>query len=134
MLTGFAFVLSSAGLTGADVEPVESASLVVDGVTYRFAPTTCTVTDSDFLAAGSGMINGETFWISASADRVNLAIGPETEVERPEDDQVWLVSVQEVRWQATNQDITASALLGDERVTDSPQVRSELSVSCPPAA
>lgn len=134
LLTGFAFVLSSAGLTDTDAEAPESASLVVDGVTYRFAPTTCTVTETDFLAAGNGMINGETFWVSASADRVNLTVGPETEIERPADDQLWLVSVQEVRWQAINRTITASAVLGDERITDSPQVRSQLSVSCPPSA
>jgi hypothetical protein len=79
------------------------------------------------------MINDETFWVSASADRINLTVGPETEVERPEDDQLWLVSVQEVRWQAVNETITASAVLGDERLTDSPQVRSQLSVTCPPS-
>jgi len=133
-LTGFGFVLSSAGLTGADTEPEESASLIVDGIIYRFAPTTCTVTDTDFLAAGSGVIDGETFWISASADRFNLAVGPDSEAERPEDDQTWLVSVQEVLWRAEDQTITASAILGDERLTDSPQVQSELSVSCPPSA
>ncbi|MEM7325354.1 MAG: hypothetical protein AAF531_19860 [Actinomycetota bacterium] len=133
LLTGFAFVLSSAGLTGTDSEPTESASLVVDGVTYRFSPTTCTVTDTDFLAAGAGTINGETFWVSASADRVNLAVGPETEAERPADDQLWLVSIREVRWQAINKTITATALLGDERLADSPQVRSQLSVSCAPS-
>lgn len=132
-LTGFAFVLSSAGLTDPEPEAEETASLIVDGIIYRFAPTTCTVTDTDFLAAGPGTIDGETFWVSASADRVNLAVGPDNEAERPDPDQLWLTSVQEVRWQAVDDSITASAILGDERLTDSPRLGSQLSVDCPSA-
>lgn len=119
--------LSGAGLASS---PEESGRLDVEGVSYRFAPSTCTITSDDFLAAGGGSIGGEPFWVSASADRVNLAIGPESEEERPADDQLWLMSVEDVRWRAADESITATAMMRDERDTNSEVVMATLTIEC----
>lgn len=132
LLTGFAFGLSGGGLS-ADADTPMTAQLEIDGVSYTFAPTTCTITDTDFVAAGSGDLNGEPFWVSASGDGVNLSVGSESEVERPAEDQLWLVSVNKVRWQAEDDSITASAWLRDERDTNARAVSGRLSVECPVA-
>ena len=129
VLASSAFVLSSAGLASSDRSDV--GELEVGGVHYNFVATTCSVSESDFIAAGSGTIDGEPFWISASGDRVNLALGEDSEAERPADDKLWLISVNSVNW--TNQDgaITASAIMRDERDPGSQVLRGTLSVACP---
>lgn len=127
VLTGFAFGISSTGLASRSEE---SGRLDVDGVSYSFKPSTCTIADDDFLAAGSGSIGGEPFWVSASADRIDLAIGPQSEEDRPQDDQLWLMSVEEVRWRAVDDAVTATAVMRDERDTNSLRVRGTLSLEC----
>lgn len=131
VLTGFAFGLSTAGLASSESE--QTAALDVDGVRYSFAPSTCSVSESDFIAAGTGTVDGEPFWVSASGDRLNLALGEDDEAERPEDDKLWLVSVEDVRWRNTDGSITASAIMRDERDTNSEIVVGTLSVECPVA-
>ncbi len=128
VLTGFAFGLSSAGL--ASSEPEQTAELDISGVSYVFAPSTCSVSETDFIAAGTGVVDGEPFWVSASGDRMNLALGEETEAERPEDDKLWLISVDDVRWRNSDGSITATAIMRDERDTNSKMVRGTLSVQC----
>ncbi len=128
LLTGFAFGISSSGLTSE--APEETSQLDVNGVTYRFAATTCTITEDDFLAAGPGQVDGEPFWISASADQVNLTLGEDTEVDRPDDSQLWLISVNEVSWESVDQEVTASAVMRDERDTNSSHFRGSLSIDC----
>lgn len=130
LLTGFAFGISGTGLAS---QPDEHGRLDVAGVSYEFTPSTCTITEDDFLAAGSGDIGGEPFWVSASADRVNLAIGPETEEDRPQDDQLWLISVEDVHWRSADQSVTATAIMRDERDTNAESVRGTLSIECPVA-
>ncbi|MEM7272743.1 MAG: hypothetical protein AAF547_06670 [Actinomycetota bacterium] len=130
VLVGFAFGLSSAGLTG-DADAAASATLDVDGVAYRFTPSTCTITEDDFLAAGSGTVDGESFWLAVSSDGINLAVGPETESELPADDQLWLVSVEEIRWLASDGTVTASVGLRDERDLEAERLQSRLSLTCP---
>ncbi len=132
LLTGFAFGLSGAGLS-ADTSSAETAQLDVNGVAYRFAPTVCTMTENDFIAAGSGRVDGEPFWISASADGVNLMVGQDAETERPGDNQLWLLSVNEVAWQPTEGELTASAVMRDERHPKSASYRATLSIQCPEA-
>jgi hypothetical protein len=131
-LLGFAFSISSSGLSSGDA----TSSLSVDGVTYNFAPTTCTVSDTDFVASGPGELDGEPFWVSASADRVNLVVGDEAdgEVEVPSDaSQVWLTSVAEISWTADGQSLTGNAVMRDERDTTARNFRAELQVECVPA-
>ena len=132
LLTGVAFGVSGAGLS-ADTTGSETAQLDVDGVAYRFAPVICTMTDNDFLAAGSGRLDGEPFWISASADGVDLVVGQESETERPHDDQLWLMSVNQVVWESTDGTVTASAVMRDERHPKSRNFRAMLSIKCPEA-
>jgi hypothetical protein len=128
VLTGFAFGISSAGLASSDSP--QTAELDVAGVRYVFAPSTCSVSDTDFIAAGTGNINGESFWISASGASVNLALGEDDEAERPEDDKLWLVSVEDVSWRNSDGAITATALMRDERDTNAETVRGNLSIRC----
>ncbi|MGH1493555.1 MAG: hypothetical protein ACRBK7_29845 [Acidimicrobiales bacterium] len=131
LLTGFAFSISSSGLTS---EPAEATSrLEVDGETYDFAATTCTITDTDFVASGPGEIDGEPFWVSASADRINLVVGEEAEVAAPSDEsQVWLTSVAEVSWTADADSLTGSAVMRDERDTTTRNFRGAITIQCPP--
>lgn len=119
--------------TGAASVDEETARLEVAGTTYLFTPSTCTITETDFLASGSGDIGGEPFWVSASGDRFDLAVGPNNEEERPAEDQLWLISVDDVRWSAADQTITASAIMRDERDTTAESLRGTLSVECSPA-
>ena len=128
LLAGFAFGISDAD-ANQNLER-QTGRLDVDGVVYRFAPTTCTITDTDFLAAGKGRIDGEPFWVSASANGMDLTVGPESEAERPADDDLWLISVDEVRWESTTGSVTASAVMRDERDTNARSFRGALSVSC----
>lgn len=122
------------GLVGprlaSDPPTAETGRLDVDGVTYTFVPTTCTITESDFVAAGSGRIDDQAFWVSASRDGVDLAIGPESQVDQPDENQVWLSSVQAVEWEASDGSITATALMADERQANSRHFRGSLSVEC----
>ena len=108
-----------------------SGRLSVGGVTYRFAPTTCTITDEDFVAAGSGTIDDQTFWVSATADGVDLEVGPESEIEVPAEDQLWLRSVDEITWTASGGEIEASTLMRDERRNRSDSMPGALTVTCP---
>lgn len=107
--------------------------LTVGGTTYAFSPSTCTIADSDFLVAGHGEVDGEPFWLSASGLRVNLAVGQESETERPEDDDLWLVSVDEISWRSDETHIDASATMRDERDALAGSHRGSLSVECPSA-
>ena len=130
LLTGFAYSVSA---LADDDHSTTSASgrLEVDGPVYRFAPTTCTITDSDFLAAGTGEIDGERFRVSASPDRVNLAIGSSTTTGRAGTDDLWLMSVDKVSWEIAERSIVATVTMRDERNTNAPNLDASLSVDCP---
>lgn len=131
LLTGFAFSISSSGLISGNTEV--TGRLEVDGETYAFAPSTCTITDTDFVASGPGRVDGEPFWVSASAGRVNLVVGEEAEIEVPHnEDQVWLTSVTEVSWETEGQVLTGTAVMRDERDTTARNYRAALSIECPP--
>lgn len=130
MLSGFAISMSGANAGPEDGRP-QTGRFDVDGVAYRFAPTTCTITDNDFLAAGPGEVDGDPFWISASADRIDLTVGQDSGLERPADDQLWLISVGEVSWQAADDSVTGSAVMRDERDPKSRSYSASLSFSCP---
>jgi hypothetical protein len=105
--------------------------LEIGGTVYRFAPTTCTITDSDFLTAGAGEIDGEDFWVTASPDWVNLAIGSTTGATRARAGDLWLMSVDKVSWAIAEQTIIATVTMRDERDTNSPTLDGSLSVECP---
>ena len=101
---------------------------------YEFVPSACTTTDTDFVAAGSGTINGEPFWISATSRSMTLTVGTESEVERPDKDQVWLTSLGPVTWTAIDDGIEVEATMVDSRNEESPRHYGVLLVSCPETA
>lgn len=128
VLIGFAFGISSAGLTSGGVAGA-TAELEVDGQTYQFSPSTCTVTDADFLAAGPGAIEGDSFWVTASSDGIDLAVGVETEAEAAADNQR-LISVDEIRWSESDGVIAATTRLQDPQQPDAPTLAGRLSLTC----
>ena len=113
-------------------EPVAdgSGTLTVDGVVYQFTPTTCLISDEDFVAAGTGFDDGERFWVSASSKSLDLAVGTESEVEQPAGDQLWLISDQDIDWEATGDTVTAMAPMVDRRAPRSTTMLGSLELRC----
>lgn len=128
LATTFTYSFSSAA-TGSSPQP--TGLLEVDDVAYRFAPTTCAVADNDFVSSGSGELDGDSFWVSASSDRVSLAVGADHRIEEPTSNQLWLTSVERIDWQNNGGSIVGSVTLRDERNPDATSVVGRLSVSCP---
>ena len=131
VFAGLAFALSAAGIASSDNG---QGKLGVNGVEYVFSPATCSVSDSDFVTAGPGSLDGEPFWISASGDRLNLAVGQQSETDRPGDDELWLVSVNPISWTMEDGAIIARATMRDERDPTSEAFEGTLSVQCPEPA
>lgn len=109
-----------------------TAELEVDGEAYRFSPSTCTITDSGFLTAGAGQIDGEDFWVSISTDGAELALGTADEMARSDDDRdLWLMSAGEVAWRSIDATtIEADVMMSDARAAEGPQLRGHATVSC----
>ena len=107
-----------------------SGTLTVAGETYSFTPTTCFVSEEDFVAAGPGYQGTTRYWVSASGVSLDLAFGTENEVDQPADSQVWLVSDELIDWDATNGGVVAKATMTDRRDPDSPTFLGTLSVRC----
>ena len=121
-----AVIVASTGRTSsADATGV----FEVAGARYEFAPTACTTTDTDFVAAGSGTIDGEPFWISATSRSMTLTVGTESEIDRPNDDQLWLTSLGPVSWAATDDGIEVIATMVDSRAEQSSQQSATLVVA-----
>jgi hypothetical protein len=106
----------------------------VEGARYEFVPTACTTTDTDFVAAGTGKADGQAFWVSATSRSMTLTVGTESEVERPDDDQLWLTSLGSVNWWAVDGGIEAQAVMVDSRSDTSPRRPATLLVRCPDSA
>ncbi len=110
-----------------------SGTLTVDGNVYEFTPTTCLISEEDFVAAGTGFDDGERFWVSASSVGLDLAVGTENEIEEPADDQLWLISEDEaIDWTATDETVTARASMIDSRSPQSTTVVGSLELHCDP--
>jgi hypothetical protein len=107
-----------------------SGTLTVDDVAYRFTPTTCLITSDDFVAAGRGLDGDEQFWVSASSVGLDLAVGTESEIDEPAEDQLWLMSDEQVSWQADGNTVTATASMSDHRAPDSVAVEGSLELNC----
>ncbi|MEM9563081.1 MAG: hypothetical protein AAGA93_10705 [Actinomycetota bacterium] len=109
-----------------------SAEFEVDGVAYRFTPSTCTITDSGFVTAGSGELDGEDFWIAISPDGAELALGTDDEMTRSEDENdLWLVAVDQVTWDAVDANtVEADVVMGDARAVQAPEMLGHASVTC----
>jgi len=119
-----------AGRLGDDDLVDGSGTLTVDGVVYRFTPTTCLISDEDFVATGTGFDDGEQFWVSASSVGLDLAVGTESEIDEPADDQLWLINNESVDWKATGNTVTAWAPMTDQRSPTSTTVVGALELRC----
>ncbi|MGF1597292.1 MAG: hypothetical protein ACFCVK_10255 [Acidimicrobiales bacterium] len=117
-----------------DVEPADpvagTGTLVVDGVTYHFSPTTCRISDEDFVAAGAGSDGDDEFWVSASSVGLDLSLGTADEQAEPADDKKWLISADGVNWEATGDTVTAEAPMIDRHSPGSTTVVGSLHVRC----
>lgn len=110
---------------------VDGASVLEIGDSrYEFLPSVCTFTDTDFVAAGRGSVDGEVFWVSASSRSVRLSVGTNSQFQRPADDHVWMTSVGELNWQRNSESLQVQTLMRDGRNDDAVQIPSTLSVSC----
>lgn len=111
-------------------QPVEgTATFEIVGIVYEFAPTTCTITDSGFLTAGAGTIDGEDFWASASPYGAGLTLGTSEPPGQSDDERVWIRSTDEVSWSRAGNSVEADVMMQDERRLDA-QVTGHLSVTC----
>lgn len=107
-----------------------TGSLTVAGETFTFTATTCFVSDDDFVAAGPGNNGTDHYWVSASSISLDLAVGTENEVDRPADDQTWLMSDEVTDWEADGQTVVAEAPMTDRRDPESAQFLGSLRVTC----
>lgn len=130
MIVGGATRLAFTWLDPAPADPEGSGTLTVDGIVYIFTPTTCLISEKDFVAAGTGVEAGEQFWVSASNVRLDLAVGTESEIDEPAEDQLWLISDEIVDWNARGRTVTASAPMTDHRSPQSTTVLGSLELDC----
>lgn len=129
--TAIVVVVAFFWLSVDEAASVDGASaLEVGSDRYEFTPSVCTFTDTDFIAAGSGNIDGEAFWISASSRSVRLTVGTNSEVQRPADDQLWMTSVGELRWERSSDSLRVQTLMRDGRNDNAFETPARLSVSC----
>ena len=135
VLAALAGVRLVANLVGAEAEVTRGAgTLTVGGITYAFTPTTCFISDADFVAAGPGSDGSDRYWVSASSVSLDLTVGTENEIDEPDDDQLWLVSDDSVEWRATGQTVVASASMNDRRSPGTTAVVGSLELTCDPGA
>ncbi len=109
-----------------------SAVFTIDGTTYDFTPTSCTVTATDFLAAGPGQLDGEDFWISVSPEAAEVALGTADERTRSDDaDDAWYRNNGIVDWSVKGDTVEATLALRNERMPDSGTLRGHFTATCP---
>ncbi len=132
VLTAVVVVVSFFWLSVDEAASVDGASVLEVGNTrYEFAPSVCTFTATDFVAAGGGTVDGEPFWVSASSRSIRLSVGAESELQRPADHQLWMTSVGELRWDPGDDSLQVRTLMRDGRNDDAAKVQARLSVACP---
>lgn len=111
---------------------VDGVSVLEVGDTrFEFAPSVCTFTATDFVAAGRGTVDGEPFWVSASSRSIRLSVGTDSELQRPAADQLWLTSVGELAWDRRSDSLQVQTLMRDGRNDAAAKTPARLSVSCP---
>lgn len=132
--TAVVVVLSFFWLSVDQAASVDGASvLIVGDARYEFAPSVCTVTSTDFVAAGRGTVDGEPFWVSASSRSIRLSVGTDSELQRPSAGELWFTSVGELVWNRTSGLLQVQTLMRDGRNDGAAELPAQLSVSCPTA-
>ncbi len=130
--TAILVVASFFWLSVDEAASVDGASALEVGETrYEFAPSVCRFTSTDFVAAGRGTVDGQSFWVSASSRSVRLSVGTDSELQRPAADQLWLTSVGELEWNRGDGSLQVQTLMRDGRNDDAGALPARLSVSCP---
>jgi hypothetical protein len=134
---GFVVFAVATGFTGSQSAAHPEGAyglLAVDGTVYRFTPSTCAISERDFVTAGAGEFAGEPFWFTSSPDRLSLSFGSATPGDRPSEDDLWLTNVDTVDWTLPSADrVEASTEVRDQRNTSSTAVTASVTVACPPA-
>ncbi len=137
---GFAVVAALALLTAGFFANAPAASddgratLSVGDETYRFVPTTCTITDDTFVVAGTGMHDGRPFSVTAGQKMIELAIGVDNELATPAPEDAWLSSEEPPTWTGTDDGaahgVAAAAALVDRNDPDGAPVDASLAATC----
>ena len=124
-------VLSLLWLSADEAASVDGASVLeVGGTRYEFVPSVCTFTSTDFVAAGSGRVDGEAFWVAVSSRSIRLSVGTDSELQRPSDDQVWMTSVGELEWDRDSDSLEVQTSMRDGRHDAATALPARLSVAC----
>lgn len=138
LVIAFAFVV--VGMAGLAVRSTNvelsratgTAAFTIDGATYEFTPSACTVTDTDFLTAGAGQLDGEDFWVSVSPEASEIAFGTADERIRSEDlGDTWYRNNGTIDWNVEGDTVEATLALRDERRPDAPIERAHFIATCP---
>lgn len=130
--TAIVVVVSSFWLSVDEAASVDgTAVLEVAETRYEFAPSVCTFTSTDFVAAGRGTVDGEEFWVSATSRSVRLSVGTDSELQRPAADQLWLTSVGELDWDGASGSLMVETRMRDGRNDNAAEIPARLSISCP---
>ena len=120
----------SSNLSGAARATESTGTLSVDGSDYVFSPTTCGITDDDFVVSGPGEQGEEEFVVSASSGSVELAFGIVSEIDTPASSEMWLANAQEIEWSRAGDTVEATLSMIDRNHADVAPVDAELSVIC----
>ncbi len=127
MLIGIGF---SSTFTGAARATPSEGTLTIDGTSYDFAPTACTITDKDFVVSGPGGVDESEFFVTASSGSVELAFGIDSEIDTPAQSAMWLSSVDDIDWSRTGNSVTASLMMIDRHDAEAGAVEAALAVDC----
>ncbi len=100
-----------------EAQPLEAGSgrLQVGGDAFDFAATSCFISDDGFTAAGHGYRDGRRHWVSTSNVNLDLVVGTGGPLDRPDDEDLWLIGDEVLGWQSDGTTIQAQALLSDPR-------------------
>ncbi len=116
-------------MAGSEAAASSRGEIAIGSDSYAFEASTCTISDSDFVVAGPGVINGEPFWLSASSRTITMAAGVESELERPANERLWLSSEGAINWSVDDNTLTAETVVLDVRA---PQraIPASLAITC----
>jgi len=131
MFTVFVALAGVVWLSTVDAGSASANShLMVGSTRYDFGSSVCTLTETDFVAAGRGTTDGQPFWVSASSRGISLTVGPDSEVARPADDQLWLTSTGGIAWSQSDGVLQVTAAVVDGRQDNSDRRSATLFVNC----
>lgn len=129
-VTALVIVGFGSGITSAARTNSASGALQVGPDSFTFTPTSCQVTNDDFVVAGPGSNGGDSYWVSASVAGIEVAFGTDSSIEEPIGGDVWLASATEISWTQTANTVTASAVMIDRNDPEEPTLDGRLRFAC----